>query len=127
MPKRKLKTEEEVGVVTNAPATTNSKGYGFVTLEDGGVVYVPKSVVRASGMSYDHVGEQARVRYQTLRDGRMIAVRVNLVLDAGTADEDIMNELVAIDDAMDDISDRIDRVYAILEERGCKVPETAVE
>lgn len=117
------KVLEDVGTITNAPIGEKSKGYGFITLDDGTTIYCNKYVVRAAKMSGDDVGTAARVRYQKVSADRYIALRVYVLRDADGSDQAITDMLAEIDEFIGQIDDRMQTIFDMLEDRGCEVPE----
>jgi hypothetical protein len=117
------KVLEDVGTITNAPVSEKSKGYGFITLDDGTTIYCNKDVVRAAKMSGDDIGVAARVRYQKVKADRYIALRVYVLRDANGSDQTIADILAEIDEFVGQIDDRMQTIFDMLEDRGCEVPE----
>ena len=117
------KVLEAIGTVTNAPIGGKSKGYGFVTLDDETVIYCNKDVVKNAKMTGDDVGASARVRYQKVSSTRYVARRVYVLRDADGSDQAITDLLAEIDEYIGQIDDRMQTVFEMLEDRGCKVPD----
>jgi len=116
------KSYTEIGEVTNAPASTMAKGFGFVQLPDGRVVYCSPEVIKSAGLAYEDIGSKVRVRYVQFPDGRFSAIRVNL-LRSDIDDQGLADLVFEIDDHLGKIDEKMMTLYDMLEARGCKVPE----
>lgn len=121
---------EALATVTNAPLTSKSKGYGFVTLDDdygGHVVYCPAHVVKSSAISGEDIGTACRVKYVKI-NSHYVASRITVLRDVATGgDQAIADALVRLDSHVTRICDEMDALYDLLEDRGCAFPEDSVE
>lgn len=117
---------ETVGVLTNAPATPHSRGFSFVTLDDGTSVFCPKSVTKAARISSDDIGADVKVRYTRVSNGKFVAVRAYVLRgEVANDDQSIADAVVEIDDLLSGIIDRVERLYDMLDARGCSLPDLA--
>lgn len=112
------------GTVQSAPFGEKSQGYGFIVLDDGTTIYCHKDVVKAAKMTGGDVGAPARVRYQKVSSTRYVALRVYVLRDADGGDQAITDLLSEIDEYLGQIDDRMQSVFEMLEDRGCKVPDS---
>ena len=121
---------DALAVVKNAPLSGNSKGYGFVALDDeygGHDVYCPAPVVAASAMTGGDIGAACRVKYMRINN-RYVAARVTVLREtANVGDQAIADALVRLDAYVDSICDEMDTLYEMLAERGCTFPDDDVE
>lgn len=119
---------EAFGTVQSGPMSKKADGYAFIETDDGITVYVPKAVVAASGFRpSDMPDARARIKYARLASGKWTASRMRMIRDEPDSDQLIVDALSAMDEALEEMENRIDEVYAMLRARGCKVPEIAGE
>lgn len=131
MTKLQIKTKDVVeafGTVQSGPMSKKADGYAFIETDDGLTVFVPKAVVAASGFQpSDMPGARARIKYARLAPGKWSASRMRMIRDEPDSDQLIVDALSAMDEALEEMANRIDEVYAMLRARGCKVPEIVGE
>jgi len=109
---------ESFGKVTSVPLTEKSDGYGFVELDDGTTAYVPAKIVDRIGLNGEDLGQRVNVRYAKMSDGRFLVLRLYVLRDVDS-DQAIADLLISIQFEMDNLT-------AMMDARGCYVPERVV-